>query len=151
MIFSLSSSGPVSGERSHLGAIARALPSEASPKGARAYLVSLTSPASRQSMRYALDQVARILTGDEDADFDCVPWNRLRYEHMTALRSRLVDHYAPGSANTMIAAVRAQLSRLRPRNRGADHHRKGQPPADRVRDRRRGRCAGRLAETARRP
>ena len=81
----------------------------ASPKGARAYLASLSSPASRRSMRYALDQVARILTCDEDADLDRVPWNRLRYEHMAALRSRLADHYAPGGANTMLAVVRGVL------------------------------------------
>ena len=93
----------------HLGAIARAEPSEASPMGATAYLASLTSPASRRSMRYALDQVAQVLTGDEDADLARVPWNRLRHRHMAALRSRLSDSYAPASVNTMLAAVRGVL------------------------------------------
>ena len=60
-------------------------------------------------MRSALDQVARILTGNEDADSSQVPWNRLRYEHMTALRSRLADAYAPATANKMLAAVRGVL------------------------------------------
>ena len=60
-------------------------------------------------MRSALDQVARILTGNEDADASQVPWNRLRYEHMTALRSRLADAYAPATANKMLAAVRGVL------------------------------------------
>ena len=99
---------PVS-NATHLAAIAPSLPSEGSPKGARAYLASLSSPASRRAMRSALDQVARILTGNEDADAFHVPWNQLRYEHMAALRSHLTDHYAPASANTLLAAVRGVL------------------------------------------
>ena len=93
----------------HLAAIAPSLPSEGSPQGARAYLASLSSPASRRAMRSALDQVARILTGNEDADAFHVPWNQLRYEHLAALRSHLTDHYAPASANTLLAAVRGVL------------------------------------------
>ena len=93
----------------HLAAVAPSLPSEGSPKGARAYILSLSSPASRRAMRAALNQVARILTGNEDADAFRVPWSRLRYEHLAALRSHLTDHYAPSSANTMLAAVRGVL------------------------------------------
>lgn len=79
------------------------------PQGVHAYLTSLASPKSRQTMRSALDQVARILTEDARVDALRVPWEQLRYEHMAALRARLAESYAPASANTMLAAVRGVL------------------------------------------
>ena len=93
----------------HLAAIAPSLPADGSGQGVRAYLASLSSGPSRTSMRSALDQVARILTGSDDVDASRVPWNRLRYEHMQALRLHLADAYAPATANKMLAAVRGVL------------------------------------------
>ena len=60
-------------------------------------------------MRSALDQVARILTRNQEADTFQIPWNLLRYDHMAALRSRLAELYAPATANKMLAAVRGVL------------------------------------------
>ena len=93
----------------NLAAIAQSLPAEGSSKAVRAYLASLSKGASRISMRSALDQVARILAENENADATRVPWNMLRYEHMQALRSQLADAYAPATANKMLAAVRGVL------------------------------------------
>ena len=45
---------------------------------------SLSEGSSRTSMHSALDQVARILTDDEETDAWQIPWNQLRYEHITA-------------------------------------------------------------------
>lgn len=78
-------------------------------KGLTAYLATLAKGASRTSMRSALDQVARILTGDEQADAFRIPWNQLRFDHMAALRSHLAERYAPATANKMLAAVRGVL------------------------------------------
>ena len=93
----------------NLAAIAPSLPADGSGQGVRTYLASLSSGPSRTSMRSALDQVARILTGSDEVDASRVPWNRLRYEHMQALRSHLADAYAPATANKMLAAVRGVL------------------------------------------
>ena len=93
----------------NLAAIAPSLPADGSGQGVPTYLASLSSGPSRTSMRSALDQVARILTGSDEVDASRVPWNRLRYEHMQALRSHLADAYAPATANKMLAAVRGVL------------------------------------------
>ncbi len=82
---------------------------EDSGRAVRAYLASLQSPASRRAMRSALNQVGRILTSNEGADAFTVPWTRLRYEHMSALRAHLAIHYQPASANTLLSAVRGVL------------------------------------------
>ena len=96
----------------NISAIIVAAPScspESSSKGVRAYLSSLAEGASRASMRSALDQVARILTGkDEDGALQ-VSWNRVGYDHMAALHSHLAADYAPATANKMRAAVRGVL------------------------------------------
>ena len=74
-----------------------------------AYLTSLQSPASRRAMRSALNRVAKIIADSPDVEAPAVPWHRLRYEHMNTLRAHLAKHYAPASANTMLAAVRGVL------------------------------------------
>ena len=93
----------------HIAALVPNLPAQGSFKDVRAYLASLSEGASRNSMRSALDQVARILTRDEMADALGIPWNQIRYHHMVALRSKLAETYAPSTANKMLAAVRGVL------------------------------------------
>ena len=93
----------------HTTALVPNLPAQGSVKDAQTYLASLSDGPSRASMRSALDQVARILTRNQEADTFQIPWNLLRYDHMAALRSRLAELYAPATANKMLAAVRGVL------------------------------------------
>ena len=68
----------------HITAVVPNLSTHGSVKDVRAYLASLSEGSSRTSMHSALDQVARILTDDEETDAWQIPWNQLRYEHITA-------------------------------------------------------------------
>ena len=93
----------------HIAALVPNLPAQGSVKDVRAYLASLSEGPSRISMHSALHQVAQILLGDTEADALQVPWNRIRYEHMAALRSYLAEAYSPATANKLLAAVRGVL------------------------------------------
>ena len=75
---------------------------------ARAYLAGLSKGSSRTTMRRALDQAARILAG-EFARADTLPWERVRFDHMSALRATLADRYAPATANLTLTAVRGAM------------------------------------------
>jgi len=67
------------------------------------YLASL-APTGRRSMRSRLDQVGRILGG---SDALSVPWHLLRFEHLAAIRARLVESgAAPATVNVSLCAVR---------------------------------------------
>ena len=59
-------------------------------------------------MRQALQVIATELTG-LDQDVETVPWHELRYEHAQAIRARLAEHYAPATANKILAALRGVL------------------------------------------
>lgn len=72
------------------------------------YLTSLQSPASRRTMRSALDRIAELVTGGE-ADHETFPWHRLRYQHTAAIRSKLADLYAPATVNKYLSAIRGVL------------------------------------------
>ena len=56
------------GTLTYLGAVTPTLPPHGSSKGVTAYLASLQSPASRRAMASALNQVAQILTANENAE-----------------------------------------------------------------------------------
>ena len=56
---------------------------------AAVYLARL-APSSRDTMRRALGIVARMLTGDEAADYLAVPWPALRFQHCLLYTSRCV-------------------------------------------------------------
>ena len=76
------------------------------------YLAGLGNDRSRQTMYGYLKQLARFMTGNDEAlpERD-VPWHTLRYVHVSAIRSALTDklHYKPKSANTALAALRGVL------------------------------------------
>lgn len=72
------------------------------------YLAGL-SPGSRATMGRALDIVARIVAGDDDADYMTIPWHGLRFQHTAAIRSELATRYAPATANRILSAVRGAL------------------------------------------
>ena len=70
------------------------------------YLGGLRPGASRRTMASALEQVARIV----GMPVARIQWARFGYEHVAALRARLVEEeYAPATANRMISAVRGVL------------------------------------------
>ena len=60
-------------------------------------------------MRNALDTVAQLVTGDETAAAEAIPWHELRYKHMTAIKAALAERYAPATANKILSALRGTL------------------------------------------
>lgn len=75
---------------------------------AAVYLAGL-SKGSRPAMRQALDVVAQILTGAEDAGAAAIPWHRLRFQHTQAIRAELAERYAHSTANKTLSALRQTL------------------------------------------
>ncbi len=72
------------------------------------YLASL-STGSRPAMERALTIVAQILTGDEEAAWQDIPWHRLRFQHAAALRAKLAKEYAHSTTNKILSALRGTL------------------------------------------
>jgi integrase/recombinase XerD len=84
-----------------------ALPVPADRNPAAVYLASLGSEKSRTAQRSALDTIAKMLDGT--STIGSFPWSALRYQHVTALRARLADHFAPATVNRLLCAVRGVL------------------------------------------
>jgi site-specific recombinase XerD len=81
-------------------------PIETNP--AAVYLAGLSTRSSRRTMLGALDTVAGLLSsGAHDAT--TLNWAALRYPHTVALRAKLVEVYAPSTANKMLSALRGVL------------------------------------------
>jgi integrase len=59
-------------------------------------------------MRGALDRLAGMLSSG-NMDAETLPWHHIRYQHSSAIRARLAEHYAPATANKMLAALRGVL------------------------------------------
>lgn len=72
------------------------------------YLARL-SLGSRPAMARALDMIAQIVTDDEEADRNDVPWHAIRCQHTEAIRSVLAERYAHSTANKMLSALRQTL------------------------------------------
>lgn len=72
---------------------------------ATVYLASLISPRSRRVQMHALNAIASMLSKGVH-DLRSFPWVQLRYQHVTAVRTALAEHYAPATANRMLAALR---------------------------------------------
>lgn len=87
-------------EHTALVAAAPALPADRQPVAV--YLAGLAA-GSRRALRDALDRVARELGG---VDATTVDWTAIEYQHVAAVRSRLVDVLAPATVNRHLAAVR---------------------------------------------
>lgn len=78
------------------------------------YLASKPSDNSRRALRGALNNVADILTADaldqrDGSRFLTVAWDALRYQHVAAIRTRLMEAYKPATANLALSAVRGVL------------------------------------------
>lgn len=86
-----------------LAPIKRPIPSRHAPS---VYLASL-SKSSRRSQRTAIEIIAAWLNAG--ADWQTLPWARVRYEHVAAVRARLIDDYKPATARRMLAALRGVI------------------------------------------
>lgn len=77
-----------------------------------AVYLSQLAPGSRRTMRQALNAIALLVTnGTQDAfTFE---WQQLRYQHTAAIRSALMEKYAPATANKMLAAMKRTLKEAR--------------------------------------
>ena len=72
------------------------------------YLASLPAENSRRTMRTALERAARVLTHGR-SEVPEIPWHRLTFAHLSALRSALTVKYAPRTTNVTLAAVKGVL------------------------------------------
>ena len=72
------------------------------------YLAGL-SAGSRRTMESALDKVAQLGLGNPNATAWDLPWERLRFQHTTAIRSALQEQYAHTTANRILSALRGVL------------------------------------------
>ena len=61
------------------------------------YLASLTTQSGRRTMRQALDTIADIVY--PGATLESFPWHELRFQHTTAIRTKLSERYAPATTN----------------------------------------------------
>jgi integrase/recombinase XerD len=77
----------------------------ARPSPVAAYLASLAA-GSQPTQAAALRALAAILGSSNP--HGC-PWHQMGYAHVAALRARLVERYAPATANRMLAALRGVL------------------------------------------
>ena len=85
--------------------IAKSIPLDRCP--AAVYLAQLKQ-SSRRPQKQALDLVASLLTSGT-ADCLTLNWAAIRYQHTAAVRGRLLDKYAPATANRILSALRGVL------------------------------------------
>jgi site-specific recombinase XerD len=85
--------------------LVHALPLDRCP--AAVYLAQLKQ-SSRRPQKQALDLIASLLSGGS-ADYLTLNWAAVRYQHSAAVRSRLLDGYAPATANRILSALRGVL------------------------------------------
>lgn len=74
---------------------------------AAVYLSGL-SAGSRPTMQQALNAIAFLLT-DGQCDALTLDWAALRYQHCSAIRTALMQKFAPATANKMLCALRRVL------------------------------------------
>ena len=73
---------------------------------AAVYLAGLSTEPGRRAQRQALAKIADMLGYD---DLLSVDWAALRFQHTTAIRSKLVAEYKPATVNRMLCALRGTL------------------------------------------
>jgi len=73
------------------------------------YIHRLSSPESRRTMATCLRRVAAILTNTE-ADPADIPWEHIRYQHVQAIRTRLMESSSPATVNKHLVALRGVLA-----------------------------------------
>ncbi len=72
------------------------------------YLARL-APGSRPTMKDALSILAELAT-EGKRTLETLRWGELRHQHTAALRAKLVEKYAPATANKILAALRGALT-----------------------------------------
>lgn len=85
--------------------LVRVAPSSDNP--ALVYLASLGTEHGRRTMTQALDSIAHLVA--PGSDLRSFPWANLRFQHTTAIRSKLAESYAPATVNKMLSALRGTL------------------------------------------
>lgn len=75
---------------------------------AAVYLASL-APGSRRTMHDALDEIAGMLS-KRQADAFALNWGALRFQHTTAIRSKLAESQSAATVNKKLSALRGVLS-----------------------------------------
>ena len=74
---------------------------------ASVYLAGKPSAVGRRGLERALNRAAEILTAGLTIDALAVDWPRIRYQHVSALRSRLIEDGAkPATINHLLSALR---------------------------------------------
>ena len=77
---------------------------------AEVYLRGKPSATGRRGLQRSLERAAEILTGGVTTDALAVNWTEVRYQHLMAMRSLLLDTNAkPATINHTLAAVRGTL------------------------------------------
>ena len=77
---------------------------------AAVYLRSLGTAVSRRNMLSALRSVVRLATSGTSDDIERFRWSNLRYAHVAAIRSLLVESAAaPATCNVKLAAIKGVL------------------------------------------
>ena len=77
---------------------------------AEVYLRGKPSATGRRGLQRSLERAAEILTGGVTTDAFAVNWTEVRYQHLMAMRSLLLDTDAkPATINHTLAAVRGTL------------------------------------------
>ena len=74
---------------------------------AAVYLARL-APGSRRTIHQALEEIAAIISTGREG-METLPWASLRYQHTQAIRTALMERYAPATANKTLAALRGVL------------------------------------------
>ena len=87
-----------------------AVPGAPDQNPALVYLAGRPSPVGRRGLQRSLDRAAEILTGGLAKSAFVVNWAEVRYQHVAALRSVLIEDGAKASTiNHILSAVRGTL------------------------------------------
>jgi site-specific recombinase XerD len=70
------------------------------------YLSSLNTDKSRASMLSTLNAIAMLIGA---IDCGAVAWQNMRFEHVQAIRSKLLEEYKPATVNKYLSAIRGVL------------------------------------------
>jgi site-specific recombinase XerD len=95
--------GPASWSATDAGLVGLSLPPASDRHPVAVYLASLAVGSCR-TIRQALNVVASMISANASA-MD-LPWERVGYQHVAAVRTRLAETYAPTTANKMMAGVK---------------------------------------------
>lgn len=77
-------------------------------QNAAALYLSNLAPTGRRTQHQALNTVAGMLSGGTLTALE-LDWSRVRYAHVAAVRSRLIETYKPATVNKFLAALRGAL------------------------------------------